>query len=162
MVAAIRRFDVFEPEQSTLLQRTHRVLHVLSERIRAKRLTIELDFDLAAASSACSMRISRALEQLIELAISRSPDCSELEITVLHSERGMEIEVADCGLATPAAWDGQGAFRTQPLAELPNSPSSSTTTDLPENSKLFCRRCPQGGLAWTLVVADRAAALKVA
>ena len=162
MVAAIRRFDVLEPEQFTLLQRTHRVLQVLSERIRAKRLTIELDFDLEAASSACSMRISRAVEQLIELAISRSPDCSELEITVLHSQRGMEIEVADCGMASASAWDGQGAFRTQPLEELPSGQTSATAGRLPENAKLFCSRCPQGGLAWTLVVADRAAALKVA
>ena len=161
MVSALSHYPP-QPGDSNLLFRTGQALERLSSRIRSKQISVILDCDDSASRIYCSPKLTRAVECLLELAITRSPKCGEVDVTVLHSQRGIEIEVADCGSQHSDASESCGAFRCQPIADVPRPGRSATGAALPADASLYCARCPQGGVAWTLVISESAAALKAA
>jgi hypothetical protein len=151
-----------QPGDSSLLARTGQALERLSKSIRSKQLLVNFDCDESASATYCPPNLTRAVECLLELAISRSPKRGEVDVTLLHSQRGIEIEIADCGSQHFDAAENCGAFRCQPVQELAVPGRSNSGAVLPANANLYCARCPQGGVAWTLVITQSAAAEKVA
>ncbi len=161
MVASVKLYDRWRSDESCLLNSTQRILESLSERIASKSLLLELDVQGEAAGRFCSTELSKTVEQLLDLAIGRSPKDGELEVVVVYSRRGIEIEVSDSG----APIDSQravSAFRTKALDRIPGSSRWFDGGRLPSNMVLYCSSCPQGGVAWTLVVAESALSVKVA
>lgn len=152
------------------------VLSRFSRQIEKKQLTVEVDAENVGYDLHSPSWLYAAVESLVEHAVGRSPQGGELSITLLKSKRGVEIEVADSGSSenprVSAAFAPSSVHYDQSMSGLEWSAgfaevaadrlNSVGRSGLPSQGRLFCARCPQGGLAWTLVVPDRLAALKVA
>jgi hypothetical protein len=162
MVRVVNRADQFGPHESTIMQSTRDILSSLANSIESKDLLVDLDIDPSAANRFCSSGVSRMVEQLIELAIARSPKHCDLGITILNTRRGLEIEISDCGSTSPDLADGLIAFRSQSIDRIPRATRWVDGGKISSEAHLFGARCPQGGMAWTLVIPDRKAMLKVA
>lgn len=142
------------PAPCGLRQAMLEVLEDQTESIQAKKLQVELEFEHNARFAECGQGLAATLERLVSLAVSRSPFGSTLMITVLVTHRGVEIEVADEGPQQPLQARPLIGFGSRLLQDLPDA-RVATQAAADERLGLYCGRCPQGGLAWTVVVQRR-------
>lgn len=119
----------------------HRLIAQCSA-IQEKQLRWELDCQ--DIWMPCTLSVEATLEQMLTLAAERSPAGSELLLTLVNFQGRLEIEIADSGPNEPSPM----------LAEIQRQFSA-----LGQN--LICQPCPQGGLAWTLVL-EHSASLRQA
>jgi hypothetical protein len=132
------RFEL-ETQQSTLVQ---------------KRLRIEMDLHADIAMQTCTQEVRSAIEMVLGLAIDRSPRDGVLSIIGCLTERGIELEIADDGdeLKLPRF----AAVRVSEWGRLvpaPRTPATVCCVGTP---------CPQGGMAWTMVLQRSQSAAKAA
>lgn len=136
-----------------------------STAIKRKQIRIEIDVDPLAGAAACERQLRTSLESALVMALERSPTHSELSITVLQTDRGQEIEIADAGsdLSDQERECQQLAFSTScNVSRRPTFEALQSQDQVGCHVDLYCIRCPQGGVAWTLVQRFRAASFRVA
>ncbi|MCA9190199.1 MAG: sensor histidine kinase [Planctomycetales bacterium] len=162
-------------------QQTNSLVEAISESVQLKHslarsmgVKLELNIDSHVAtflgrSLSPTPSLRAALEDLLELAIRRSPRNSDVMISASIGARGIEIEVADSGSQNPI-YSFRPAFA---IVESKNYSLLSAHDATPGSTKLVsqiqaaglqiqCLRCPQGGIAWQLTIPSRMPQRKVA
>lgn len=132
-----------EPRKIALRDAIQFELDTQQSTLLHKRLKIEIDLEAAIALLPCSPAICSTIETVLALAIDRSPRGGTLSIVGCDTQRGVELEVADDG--TQAAMPRFRAFQSrecQPMG-MGGNPSRLSYYGVP---------CPQGGMAWTIVL----------
>ncbi len=123
------------------------------QHLRQLLVSVELDFDADIAAANCLPVTEIAISGLMHLAISLCPQHGELQISVCKTMRGIEIEIANsCSQSGPSRTN---AFtRCDDLRSHKASRPSSRFSRRPQETQpdIYYTRCPQGGLAWTVVV----------
>lgn len=149
---AINRQSALNP--ITLRDAIEFELQTQQPRLQSKNLTIELDLATAVASTICTTLVRSALETVLGLAIDRSPRRGELLISGCTTRRGIEIEIADAG--EDGDFPRFHAFHRRDCQRLIPVP--------PNRSDLNCygAKCPQGGMAWTIILNQQHAISQVA
>ncbi|MDX1925246.1 MAG: hypothetical protein SFV81_01935 [Pirellulaceae bacterium] len=103
--------------------------------------------------------LKQAIMKMLNLAIERSPNCSEIQLTACCVGDAVELEVADNGdtLDNEAtAFRHQCSYNFGPIArDLLASVQS-------RGAEFWGTCCPQGGMAWTLRMPLRKAMAKAA
>lgn len=132
-------------------------LRTVQSQLDAKRLLVVIELDADVSDAGCPQGIDMALRQLLSVAIDQSPRQGELQISACRTVRGVEIEIADC--SQHVLLQHNNAFtpcdhRYFPRAEYLRG--WTTAFDL------YCTRCPQGGVAWTIVLPRSRAATRAA
>ena len=142
------------PERCSLLETIQLELALQKQSLHSKKIRVDVDLDNDLAQAPCAPAVRSAIEHILQLAIARNPRHSELQITACTTSRGLEIEIADAGDETD--FPRLNAFVPQDCRQLVELPLG------PQDFELYGSSCPQGGMAWTIVVKRRAAILKVA
>ena len=150
---------------ATILDAIHATLAEQAAVIATKNLRVELDVDDQARGHACDAQTREAVDSLARLAIERSQFGSELFVSAVRTSQGVEIEIADSGpqLDQNRTSICVAAFAKTSIHELQNS----SAFRLPERrastwQNMYCSRCPQGGVAWTIILQDRLSVKRVA
>ena len=138
-------------EHCGLRQAIQSVLADHTQAIVTKKLQVEFEVERNARFAECRHGLTATLERLISLAIERSPVGSVLLITVLATRRGLEIEVADDGPQLKLQARPLIGFGSRELASFPAAGRVQVESE-EASFGLFYAHCPQGGLAWTVVV----------
>jgi len=146
----------WHPPKDSLQQAVASAVGRLRRRLRDKDLTLELDLDPEVRATPCPSGVEFAVQQLLVTAIEHSPPHSELLVSACRTVRGVEIEVADDG---PSAAKPSNAFQPCDQAGLLSSDSVRGWLSALE---FYCTRCPQGGVAWTIVLPHSLAAVRAA
>ena len=115
-------------EESSFTAVLEDLLHRQEVLIRQKQIKVVLDCDTT--NMQCPSDISSTLEELLLQAIARTPQQGEIDIFVVQTNSIVEIEVADSG-------DNTTGYEVK---------------HTPKGRKLIGRACPQGGMAWTVVI----------
>ncbi len=149
---AMWQFD--REDWSTLQETLQRRLASQQPCLHQKRVAIQLELDRALESTACSPTIQAAVERVLDLAIARAPQQSQLLITACPTRHGLEIEIADDG--DESLLPRCNAFSPYDCREFIQLAGSQQDYDV------YGITCPQGGLAWTLVIKRRAVQAKAA
>ncbi len=135
------------------------------DTIDEKRLAVEVDLDISTPNLALGQALLTTFEHLLSMVIDRCPFGGELLITALETEEGLEFEFADSGEGIPLSLEKNrlSAFKPAEVdGEIFNLWPPLARTEQRLDCQVFCTRCPQGGLAWTLVQRRRQAVLKFA
>ncbi len=139
----------------TLRQVIDRTLEIHHADLRELCMSIELEVDWQVAELACQAHVEACLLELLQSAIAHCTSSSQLTISACLTARGVEIEIADADSLTDdlptnafsrcQAWSpgmNRGTAQRWASAAVPH---------------VYHTRCPQGGQAWTLVMASRLA-----
>jgi len=112
----------------------------------SKKLTIEFDIDAGLEREQVSGSTLNTIRDLVEQACDRSPAGCQVLITVIETNAGIEVEVADEGQMVLGEGDSVSAgIQARKSRESWRQVVSST-------AEVFCTNCPQGGVAWTVVI----------
>lgn len=134
--------------------------------IQRKRLTVEIDVEHSLTDGQIGWRLQDAFERLLGLAIQRCPEDTELTVTAISTSRGTEVEIADSGAngETQHSPSKLTAFAPCEISRLPGYLNSARTSVARDDAamELYCTRCPQGGLAWTVVMREKLLVSKAA
>lgn len=124
-------------------------------QLRDLRIQLELELDpkLPEVHDNCNLQL--IVNRLIQTALSRSPMEGELQISVYQTNRGVEIEVAD---SSPTDNLPINAFSRNWERHIGGNDGESA--DTVPYLEMYHTRCPQGGQAWTLVLAPRKTCLR--
>ena len=120
----------------------------------AKSLSLMLEFHESATRLYCSPTVEAQLRQLLARAISVCVAGDTIEVDVLETAKGLEIEVS-CPQDLPGA---QASFARDCDGQVEGK-AANENADI---TNVRMSRCPQGGTAWTLVSRLNQAARKVA
>lgn len=145
-----------EPTGSNLGTAIADLLSQVAPQLRAQQISVDLDMDSTASEVRCDSGLLEAIRNLLDLAILRCPPESELQISACQTIRGIEVEIADSGHSSDAATH---AFSPCDLNQLAGNSSAATRLaawKAATSTNVYCTRCPQGGLAWTLVLGPQA------
>ena len=151
--------------QATIRDAVESLIRRFDDQITEKRLVVELDVDVAAQAMSPQRMPDPALESLLALVISRTPSGGNILITAVETPRGVEIEFADSGADIPYSLQGSRLTAFQPTV-INDSKIAVNRNTVPDvaggRTQVICARCPQGGLAWTLVQRQPESVRKVA
>jgi hypothetical protein len=115
--------------------------------IFGKQLRLIFDFESYLPLSIDLCWLKQAMLKMLRLAIERSPNCSEIQLTACCVGDAVELEVADNGdtLSNDSiAFSHSCSYNFGPIArELLASVQS-------RGAEFWGTCCPQGGMAWTL------------
>lgn len=124
-----------------------------------KQLQLVIDAESYLPSSFDVRWLKQSLMKMLRLAIERSPDCSEIQLTACSVGEAIELEVADNG---DTLNDDSRAFRhnfTPNFGPIARELFASVQT---RGAEFWGTCCPQGGMAWTIRMPMRMAASKAA
>ncbi len=152
---------IYQPESTLLEKLAHECLQPSAESVSQKHLNILFDFDKQIVNFDSAWLVS-ALQRMLTLAVERSPECGEIQVTACCVENALEIEVADVG-DTPNEIADVSAFRhgdkqTAGSANIRDWISSIRS----RGADFWGVACPQGGMAWTLRLPRRLQAKRAA
>lgn len=105
--------------------------------------------------------VEDSVRRVLRRAIERCPKNGELTITSIRTERGLEVEIADSGHIPSTGEAGQWVA-WNPTPQDMGHVRDRITAVQSNSCDIFCAKCPQGGLAWTIVLRPRVANLKAA
>ncbi len=124
-----------------------------------KQLQLEIDVASYLPGSIDLTWLKQSLLKMLNLAIERSPMCSEIQLTACYVGDAVELEVADNG-ETPvneaAAFRHCCSYSFGPIAR------ELLTSVQARGAEFWGSCCPQGGMAWTLRMPLRMAMVKAA
>ena len=160
MVQAMGSYRQNDPQESLLHNRIREIVQRYEAEIQRKQVRLEIDLEDNCHELYCSDSIYQALDGLFGHALARCPENTELTVSAYYSGRGPEVEIGDEG--PDPGLKSYGAFIAQPLKHLPPDALQTISRPVPPDAELFCSRCPQGGLAWTLVLQRTVSVAKVA
>lgn len=148
-----------ERDASPLAQIACECLKQSAGEICGKQLLLVIDVESCLPSSFDLSWLKQAMLKMLKLAIERSPDRSEIQLTACNVGDAVELEVADNG-DTPnidsTAFRHTCSYSFGPIArELVALVHS-------RGAEFWGTCCPQGGMAWTLRMPLRMAMVKAA
>jgi K+-sensing histidine kinase KdpD len=149
------------PYPNSVWQVIQSVVDSLAKSLQQRQIRLDLDLEKHLQRLYCHVNVGPMLRELVQHALDRSPPHAELSISACRTQRGIEIEVAECQ-PLPDAVRPNAFARYQPQHTPHRYATQSPTPALREGCDLYCMRCPQGGQAWTLVVDARWAVARVA
>lgn len=124
-------------------------------RISAKRLVVHIDVEDLCSSLDNNAQLLKQFDSTLRSAIDDCVEQGEVSITVMDTPRGIEIEVSDSDSNSSAISNEEVQLQTATFYRhrLPNSrlPKSGRWGAASSDLQVLCDRCPQGGLAWTIV-----------
>jgi hypothetical protein len=127
--------------------------------ITGKQLQLDIDVESHLPSSIDLGWLKQAMLKMLNLAIERSPDRSEIQLTACCVGDAVELEVADNGDTLnndSTAFGHRCSYNFGPIArDLIASVQS-------RGAEFWGTSCPQGGMAWTLRMPLRMAMAKAA
>ncbi len=125
--------------------------------IQSRSLNVDLEVAPEAKNLPSMPAAMGPLKNLLQQAIERSPKGGDISIVILNTSRGIEMEVADSGPdpELPVRLAAFGSPRLNGLAVADPQTGGS-------RCNYYCSRCPQGGLAWTVVLPEEQSARQVA
>jgi len=117
-------------------------------QLQQRRIVITLDIDPSLCVAVPRHRLREALTWCLDDAIQALPTGGEIELMVVDTARGIEIEVADSSeLPLRREWQNDRPLAIHGLAL--RGDLNSRISDV----RVEMHRCPQGGWARTLTVA---------
>ena len=149
-----------EPAQRTMQQVLLDLFEVHRADLQEMCIGVECEVDQPVGDLLCQALVEDCLMEILQTAIARSTQGSQLTISAFRTVRGVEIEIADADsvtddLPTNAFSRCQGwSLRMRREGKQPWANSASPD--------VYHTRCPQGGQAWTLVMKPRMAQVRVA
>ena len=143
-----------EPRKIALRDAIQFELDTQSSTLSHKRLRVEMDLTPDVAMTACTPEVRNAIETVLGLAIDRSPRGGILSVVGCATERGIELEIADDG--DESLFPRFAAFRTTECGKLISAPGTHAAVSY------YGAPCPQGGMAWTVVLKRFSAIAKAA
>ena len=136
-----------QPAVSQLDQIARECLHQSAGEIVDKQLRLVIDVESYLPSSFDLSWLKQAMLKMLDLAIERSPDRSEIQLTACCVGDAVELEVADNGDTLnndSIAFRHSCSYSFGPIArDLFASVQS-------RGAEFWGTCCPQGGMAWTL------------
>jgi len=127
--------------------------------IFGKQLQLVIDVESYLPSSFDLSWLKQAILKMLNLAIERSPNCTEIQLTACCVGDAVELEVADSGDTLnndSIAFSHSCSYNFGPIArDLIASVQS-------RGAEFWGTCCPQGGMAWTLRMPLRMAMVKAA
>ena len=144
----------YAPYKITLEDAIQFELQTQQPRLQLKALRIDVDLDASVASTRCSDTMRTAIETVLGLAIDRSPKRGELLIVGCTTHRGIELEIADCG--DDFAFPRFTAFHHRDCCHQISAPPNCSDVSY------YGAHCPQGGMAWTIVIKPQFALARAA
>ncbi len=152
---------IYQPESAALDQLAHDCLQPSAEFVSRKHLSVFFDFDIQIIQIDNGWLMA-ALQRILRLAVDRSPDCGEIEVTACCVENAVEIEVSDTG-ETPQELGAVPAFQRLRTPDLGSAYLRDLIYSLRSRGADFWGvACPQGGVAWTLRLPQRIQAQRAA
>jgi K+-sensing histidine kinase KdpD len=149
------------PYPNSVWQVVQAVIDSLANSLQQRQISLDLDLERHLQRLYCHSNVGPMLRELVQHALDRSPPRAELSISACQTQRGIEIEVAECQPLPDAARPNAFA-RYQPQLSHPRRAATLAAPAAREGCDLYCTRCPQGGQAWTLVVSSRCVMARVA
>lgn len=157
--------SLFYARNTALVRRSvQQVIHDLIDLHQADLqemcIGVECEVDQPVGDLQCQALVEDCLMEILQTAIARSTQGSQLTISAFRTVRGVEIEIADAesvtdDLPTNAFSRCQGwSLRMRREGRQPWANSASPD--------VYHTRCPQGGQAWTLVMKPRMAQVRAA
>ncbi|MCA9134146.1 MAG: hypothetical protein KDA45_13355 [Planctomycetales bacterium] len=146
----------------------HQVITGALERestgLRTKRLSVDLDLEPSLVETSCSSGVAEAVGRLLRAAIERCPPQGDLQLSVSETIRGVELEIADSGRQNePLRVNAFARCDQRDLAKFRETLSRRRTWQpVAEDHEIYCTRCPQGGMAWTIVLGPRLVGVRAA
>ena len=146
-------------DTSQLDQIARECVNQSAKEIIGKQLKLDIDVQSYLPSSIDLSWLKQAMLKMLNLAIERSPDRSEIQLTACCVGDAIELEVADSGdtlNSDSIAFRHSCSYNFGPIArELLASVQS-------RGAEFWGTCCPQGGMAWTLRMPLRMAMTKAA
>ena len=147
------------PMESPLDQIARECVEQSAGKLSRKQLRLTIDVESYLPSSFDLSWLKQAVLKMLSLAIERSPNCSEIQLTACYVGDAVELEVADNGDTienASIAFKHSCSYRFGPIArDLLASVQS-------RGAEFWGTCCPQGGMAWTLRMPIRMAVAKAA
>ena len=144
-------------DTSQLDQIARECVNQSAKEIIDKQLKLDIDVESYLPSSIDLSWLKLAMLKMLNLAIERSPDRSEIQLTACCVGDAVELEVADSGdtlNSDSTAFRHSCSYNFGPIArELLASVQS-------RGAEFWGTCCPQGGMAWTLRMPLRMAIAK--
>ena len=142
------------PNRITVRDAIRFELETQQPRLQAKGLKIDIDLADEVALTPCADSMLTAIETVLGLAIDRSPKRGELLIVGCATRRGIEIEIADAG--DESGYPRLNAFNHRDCCQLISAPPNRPGVNY------YGAQCPQGGMAWTIVIKPQLAISRAA
>ncbi len=130
---------------------------LVEPQLRDLRIHVDLELDPQLPEVSCHCKMHLMVNRLMQTAIARSLEESELQISVCQTIRGIEIEIAD---GSPTDNLPTNAFSRWSGRQFWEDDAEQLHTN--QHIELFHTRCPQGGQAWTLVLVSHKTYLRAA
>ena len=143
-----------EPRKIALRDAIRFELETQHSTLSHKRLKVEIDLSVDVGQATCTAEIRNAIETVLGLAIDRSPRGGLLSVVGCTTERGIELEIADEG--DERLFPRFAAFRADDCGRFISAPGKHTAVSY------YGAPCPQGGMAWTIVIRPTKAIAKAA
>ena len=124
------------------------VVLACQQEIAANELTVEVDVESGLDGYVLTSELQSTLRHLLSRACGRSPNNSQILITAIDTVSGVEIEVADEG---QMILDGRSESDVELSSVRAFRCRETWATNL-SRGNVFCTNCPQGGIAWTIVI----------
>ncbi len=142
------------PHRLTVRDAIRFELETQQPRLHSKGLLVEVDLSNDVGSTPCTDSMLTAIETVLGLAIDRSPKRGELQIVGCTTDRGIEIEIADAG--DEGGYPRFNAFNHRDCCNLISAPPNRPGVGY------YGAQCPQGGMAWTIVIKPQLALARAA
>lgn len=114
----------------------------------SKQLAIEFDIDAGLECEQMPGSTLSTIRDLVEQACERSPAGCQVLITVVETTAGIEVEVADEGQMVL----GEGDSVLESAGIQARKSREAWRQVVTSTAEVFCTNCPQGGVAWTVVI----------
>lgn len=148
------------PAQRTVRQVIQDLIDVHRADLQELCISVECEVDWPVADLLCQALVEECLLEIMQTAIARSSMGSQLTISACRTRRGIEIEIADAGSVTDdLPTNAFSRCQRWSLRMRREASERWVNSALPD---VYHTRCPQGGQAWTLVMAPRLAQVRAA
>ena len=143
-----------EPRKIALRDAIRFELDTQHPTLSHKRIKLEIDLAVEVGQTPCTAEVRTAIEIVLGLAIDRSPRGGLLSVVGCVTERGIELEIADEG--DERLFPRFAAFRADDCGRFISAPGTH------QSVSYYGAPCPQGGMAWTIVLKPSKAIAKAA
>jgi hypothetical protein len=142
------------PRRLTVRDAIRFELETQQPRLHAKGVVVDVDLADDVGATPCTDSMLTAIETVLGLAVDRSPKRGELQIIGCATGRGLEIEIADAG--DESGYPRLNAFNYRDCCQLISAPPNRPGVSY------YGAQCPQGGMAWTIVIKPQQALARAA
>ncbi len=129
-----------------------RAIGLAAPQLHELRMRVDVELDPNLSEEKCDSDVTWIVGRLLQQAISRSLMDGELQISVCQTMRGVEIEIADGSQFDSFPVNAFSRCRSRWWSDCGEDQRSFESL---RGMQIFHTRCPQGGNAWTIVLAPK-------